>query len=71
MSEIVERLQRGRAAWPDLAPAFDHAIALARQSDHQAAWASNEVQMACPPAYPPLVRLLAEAVDAPVEEVPF
>lgn len=71
MSEVVDRLMRARAAWPDLSPAFDHAIAMARESDHQAAWASNEVQAACSPSYPPLVRLLAESVDAPVEVVPF
>ena len=69
----MERLYRGREiAWAALTPAFDHAIALAKEAEYQAARASNEVGAGIPPAYPPLVELLADSIEpAPVAEVPF
>jgi hypothetical protein len=64
ITEVMERLQRARGlAWAALVPAFDHAIALAKEAEHQAAYASNEVQAGISPAYPPLVMLLAESVE--------
>lgn len=67
VSELMERLTCARAiAWAALRPAFDHAIALAKEAEYQAARASNEVQSHVSPAYPPIVTLLAEScVQAP------
>lgn len=66
MSDIVDRLKGGHhIAWHQLRPAFTHAIALALEAEHQAERASNEVQAHIPPAYPPLVQLLADAVEVP------
>lgn len=62
MSRITEDLERGKAlAWSSLRPAFDHAIACARECEYTAAQASNLAQTHVPPAYPPLVELLAQA----------
>lgn len=73
VSETIERLVRARAtAWMTLQPAFDHAIVLAKEAEYQADRASNEVLSHVAVAYPPLVVLLAESVDAVVPaEVPF
>ena len=72
MSTVIAQLKRGRASWPELMAAFDHAIALAREAEYQAQRASNEVQAHIPAAYPPLVSMLADAVGAPDPEgVPF
>jgi hypothetical protein len=72
VSETMERLTRAReSAWFGLQPAFDHAIALAKEAEYQAGRASNEVQAGVSPAYPPLVVLLAESVEAVAVEVPF
>lgn len=61
-SDTVMRLRYARScAWADLQPAFDHAIALAKEAEYQADRAANEVQARIEPAYPPLVALLAEA----------
>lgn len=66
MSVIVQRLRFAREqAWPDLQPAFDHAIALACEAEYQADKAANEAQCAVRPAYPPLVSLLAQSVEHP------
>lgn len=71
-SETMERLLHAREmAWRDLQPAIDHAIALAKEAEHQAAWASNEVQAGISPAYPPLVELLAASVPYEPVEQPF
>jgi hypothetical protein len=75
-SEIMERLQRARGvAWDALRPAFDHAIVLAKEAEHQADWAANQVQTGVSPAYPPLVQMLAQSVPAapllPPGEAPF
>jgi len=72
-SEIMERLQRAREdAWFALQPAFDHAIALAKEAEYQSARLSDEMQSHIPAVYPPLVELLAESVDpAPILEPPF
>jgi hypothetical protein len=48
-------------AWPALRPAFDHALALAREAEHLAGHTSIECQTSVRPAYPPLVLLLADA----------
>lgn len=76
MSEMTARLERGRnVAWDSLKPAFDHAIALAREDEYRAAVASDAVHSGVAPAYSPLVTMLAESVKpAPIEvpiEVPF
>lgn len=71
VSSVVERLARARVRWPELQPACDHAIVLAKEAEHQAEWASNEVQAGISPAYPPLVLLLAESVEEKPVEVPF
>ena len=66
MSTTTDRLTAARdKAWRDLKPAFDHAIAVALECEYQADQASNMVLAAIQPAYPPLVRMLAESVDAP------
>ncbi|MEH3142498.1 MAG: hypothetical protein PGN37_20465 [Mycobacterium kyogaense] len=74
-SSTVRSLRAGRdTAWAALQPAFDHAIALAKEAEYQADRAANEVQQHCPAAYPPLVELLAASVpDAGPSpaEVPF
>ena len=62
MTDVISNLERGRYwAWKSLAPAFDHAIALAREADFIAGQASNIVQAGIDPVYPPLVLMLAEA----------
>lgn len=62
MTETLQNLMRARdLAGPWLRPAFDHAIALAREAEWLADEASNKVQAGIAPAYPPLVALLAEA----------
>ena len=62
MSGVIDGLKAGReAAEAWLRPAFNHAIALAREAEFQAARASNEVQAYISPAYPPLVEMLADA----------
>lgn len=72
MSTVIAQLKQGRALWPELMPAFDHAIALARESEYQAQRASNEVQAHIAAVYPPIVSLLADAVGSPEPEgVPF
>lgn len=59
---VVERLHAARdVAWSSLQPAFDHAIALAREAEHLAGRTSIECQTAVRPDYPPLVLLLAAA----------
>ena len=65
MSDVVAALCRGRElAWANLRPAFDHAIALAREAEYEADRAGNLAQTSVEPAYPPLVLALAEAGDA-------
>lgn len=65
MTDTVERLARARAvAWATLVPVFDHAIALAREAEHQAQRAENEAQCSVRPAYAPLVSMLADAAPA-------
>jgi hypothetical protein len=60
----MQRLRKARGlAWPGLVPAFDHAIALAREAEFVAAHASNLAQCGVDPAYPPLVELLAASID--------
>lgn len=72
MSAVIAQLKQGRALWPELMPAFDHAIALAREAEYQAQRASNEVQSHIAAAYQPIVVMLADAVGAPEPEgVPF
>lgn len=44
-----------------IVPALDHAIALAREAEYEAARAANLAQCGIEPAYPPLVRMLAAA----------
>ncbi len=62
MSDVVTRLYRTRGyVWQSMIPAIDHAIALAREADYEAERASNAVQAGIPPAYPPLVLMLADA----------
>jgi len=62
MSRILSLLHRGRdLAWADLRPAYDHAIVLAKEAEFEAERAQNLAQTGVAPAYPPLVRLLAEA----------
>lgn len=62
MSEVVDALRRGRAvAWASLQPAFDHALALAMEAEHLASKTSQEYATYVTPAYPPLVRFLADA----------
>ncbi|NKS52548.1 hypothetical protein GS500_04625 [Rhodococcus hoagii] len=59
---VIERLHAARAvAWSELQPAFDHAIALAREAEHLAGRVSIECQTGVQPDYPPLVLLLAAA----------
>lgn len=72
VTETMERLVRARdTAWFALQPAFDHAIALAKEAEYQGKRAANDVQAAISPAYPPLVVLLAESVAAVEVERPF
>ena len=67
MSGTVEALQRARdVAWVSLVPVFDHAIVLALEAEHHSYHTSMSVQANCPPAYPPLVELLA--ASAPIGE---
>lgn len=66
MSAIITRLAEARErAWPDLRPAFDHAIALAKEAEHDANRAMNIAMTGVDAAYPPLVHLLAMSVPAP------
>lgn len=62
MSAVTDNLERARAvAWFDLRPAFDHALVVAREAEHEADRAANAVMSHVDPAYPPLVILLAQA----------
>lgn len=62
MTETTQALIRGRdLAWGTLRPAFDHAIAMAREAEYVAAHASNLAQTWIEPSYPPLVSMLADA----------
>lgn len=62
MSTVVDQLETARSvAWESLRPAFDHAISLAREAEHEAARAANIVMTHVAPAYPPLVLRLAES----------
>ena len=64
MSATVEALQRARnVAWASLVPVFDHAIVLALEAEHHSYHISLSVQQNCPPAYPPLVELLAASSE--------
>lgn len=66
MSDIITRLEAARErAWADLRPAFDHAIVLAKEAEHDADRAMNIAMTGVSAAYPPLVLLLAESVPAP------
>ena len=72
MSEVMENLRAVRnAAWAELIPAIDHAIAQAEECEYIAAQASNMAQCAVAPAYPPSVVKLAEASDRSVSDGPF
>ena len=62
MSDITDRLEAGRlVAWAALVPVFEHAIAVAREREYEAEYAANVAMSHVPPAYPPLVELLANA----------
>ena len=67
MSAVTSRLRTlrrslaGVSALTRLLPAIDHALALAAEAEYEADRASNLVQSWINPAYPPLVRLLADA----------
>jgi hypothetical protein len=63
MSSMVDKLHAAReVAWGRLAPAFDHAISLAKEADFLADKASMECQTAIAPVYPVLVELLGESM---------
>ena len=65
MSAIVKQLENARGlAWAGLQPAFDHAIVLAKEAEHEANRAMNIAMTGVDTAYPPLVLLLAESVPA-------
>lgn len=66
VSDTMDRLHRARdTAWADLRPAFDHAIALAREAEHVADRLMNDAQFGpIYPSYPPLVELLAQSVPS-------
>lgn len=64
MSQMTELLQKGRERYPDLAPVFEHAIAMAREDDYLAERAMNTVMTNVSPAYPYWVQLLGAAVQA-------
>jgi hypothetical protein len=68
---MVERLYRARGvAWAALVPAFDHAIALAREDEYRAARASDEVQAGIAPSYSPMVELLAASAPPAPDPCP-
>lgn len=70
MSLMKTRLEIARErAWDELKPAYDHAIALAKEADYQAIRVTMDAMTHCSPAYPPLVELLADS--APEQECPF
>jgi len=63
VSDMTDRLHAAMDGAPmRFRSVFRHAIALAKEADHLAARASNEVQCGISPAYPPLVELLAETM---------
>ena len=69
MSGTIRNLERGRSlAWANLRPAFDHAIALAKEAEYVAERQANEYAQNVPPAYPPLVEMLASAADPTRED---
>lgn len=72
MSSIVRQLESARGlAWAGLQPAFDHAIVLAKEAEHDANRAMNIAMTGVEAAYPPLVLLLAESVPAPESSDPW
>jgi hypothetical protein len=71
-SIIVTRLRTGREkAWPELQPAFDVAILLAKQAEYEAERASTIAMTGIEPAHSPLVQALAESVEAPPTKDPW
>lgn len=61
---VSDKLHAAReVAWVKLQPAFDHAIALAREAEYMAQKISDDVQCNVAPAIPPLVMLLADSID--------
>ena len=62
MSETMDNLERGRSlAWMTLAPVFEHAMVLARESEYLAALGSDQAMTHIAPTYSPMVCLLAKA----------
>lgn len=69
MSVTIQNLERGRdLAWANLRPAFDHAIALAKEAEYVAERQTHEYAQNVPPVYPPLVEMLASAATPTRED---
>ena len=62
MTPEMRNLIRGRdQAWPSLKPAYDHAIALAREAEYLARHTSDLAMTGIDPVYPVIVQMLADA----------
>ena len=67
-SDVMQNLRVVRGyVWATLGPAIDHAIAMAKDCEYVADQAAIAAQTYVSPAYPPLVRLLADAAPRDTE----